>query len=87
LGERKNTFLLETHSEHLILRILRRVRETTEGKLPAGATPVRPEDVSVVFIEPTSKGSVVRQLPVTPDGDFGAPWPGGFFAERFQDMP
>jgi hypothetical protein len=87
LGERKNTFLLETHSEHLILRILRRVRETTEGKLPAGAAPVRPEDVSVVFVEPTSQGSVVRQLPVTPDGDFGAPWPGGFFAERFQDLP
>ena len=87
LGERKNTFLLETHSEHLILRVLRRVRETTEGKLPAGFTPVRPEDVSVVFVDPTSQGSIVRQLPVTPDGDFGAPWPGGFFAERFQDLP
>jgi hypothetical protein len=87
LGERKNTFLLETHSEHLILRILRRVRETTEGKLPAGTVPIRPEDVSVLFVEPTSQGSVVRHLPVTPDGDFGAPWPGGFFAERFQDLP
>ena len=87
LGERRNTFLLETHSEHLILRILRRVRETTEGKLPAGAVPVRPEDVSVLFVEPTNQGSVVRELPVTPDGDFGAPWPGGFFAERFQDLP
>ena len=87
LGPRHNTFLLETHSEHLILRILRRVRETTEDKLPAGTRPVRPEDVSVLFVEPTSQGSVVRQLPVTPDGDFGAPWPGGFFAERFQDLP
>jgi hypothetical protein len=87
LGERKNTFLLETHSEHLILRVLRRVRETTEGKLPDGATPVRPEDVSVVFVEPTSQGSIVRQLPITPDGDFGAPWPGGFFADRLADLP
>ena len=87
LGKNRNTFLLETHSEHLILRILRRVRETTDGKLPPGATPVRPEDVSVVFVEPTAKGAVVRQLPVTADGDFGAPWPGGFFAERFQDLP
>jgi len=85
LGERKNTFLLETHSEHLILRVLRRVRETTEGK-PI-ATPVRPEDVSVVFVEPTAQGAVVRHLPVTPDGDFGAPWPGGFFAERLADLP
>jgi hypothetical protein len=87
LGDRKNRFLLETHSEHLILRVLRRVRETTEGKLPAGATLVRPEDVSVVFVEPAAKGAVVRQLPVTPDGDFGAPWPGGFFAERLADLP
>lgn len=87
LGERRNTFLLETHSEHLILRILRRVRETTEGKLAPGAVPVRPEDVSVLFVEPTNQGSVVQRLPVTRDGDFGAPWPGGFFAERFQDLP
>jgi len=75
----------------LILRILRRVRETTEktpDKMRAeGLTPVRPEDVTVVFIEPTPKGSVVRHLPVTPDGDFGAPWPGGFFAERLSDLP
>ena len=87
LGEQKNTFILETHSEHLILRILRRVRETTENKLPAGATAVRPEDVTVVFVEPTPKGSVVRHLRVTPDGDFAEPWPGGFFAERFEDLP
>jgi predicted ATPase len=86
LGERRNTFLLETHSEHLILRILRRVRETTEGKLPAGAMPVCPEDVSVLFVEPSSQGSVVRQLPVTPDGDFGTPWPGGFFEERGKEL-
>jgi len=87
LGNSKNTFLLETHSEHLILRILRRVRETTEGKLESGRVSVHPEDVAVVFLEPTAKGSVVRHLPVTPDGDFGAPWPGGFFAERFKDLP
>jgi hypothetical protein len=87
LGERKNTFLLETHSEHLILRILHRVRKTTEGKLSAGEIAVHPEDVTVVFVEPTAKGSVIRHLPVTPDGDFAVPWPGGFFAERFQDLP
>ncbi len=87
LGERKNTFLLETHSEHLILRILRRVRETTEGKLESGKTAVCPEDVTVMFVEPTAKGSVLRHLPVTPDGDLGASWPGGFFAERFKDLP
>lgn len=87
LGERKNTFLLETHSEHLVLRILRRVRETTEGKLPEGKTPVRPEDVAVVYVQPGTNGAEVIELPVTPDGDFERPWPGGFFAERFQELP
>ena len=28
--EQRNTILLETHSEHLMLRILRRIRETSE---------------------------------------------------------
>ena len=86
-GDRKNTFLLETHSEHLVLRILRRIRETTEKKLPEGKTPVRPEDVAVLYVQPGANGAEVIELPVTPDGDFGRPWPGGFFAERFQELP
>lgn len=86
LGERKNTFLLETHSEHLILRILRRIRETTEGKATR-LPPVRAEDVAVLFVQPGPKGVEVIELPVTPDGDFDRPWPGGFFAERFEDLP
>jgi hypothetical protein len=85
LGEQKNTFLLETHSEHLILRILRRIRETSNGDNKG--IPVRPEDVSVLYVQPTNSGSKVIELPVTADGDFSAPWPGGFFAERFQDLP
>ena len=32
LRDGSNTFVLETHSEHLILRILRRIRETTDGE-------------------------------------------------------
>lgn len=87
LGPQKNTFLLETHSEHLILRILRRVRETTEDRLPKDMDPIKPEDISVVYVEPTAKGSVVKVLTVTPDGDFAEPWPGGFFAERLEDLP
>ncbi|MBI5772618.1 MAG: AAA family ATPase [Verrucomicrobia bacterium] len=90
LGGDGNTFLLETHSEHLILRVLRRVRETTEdieGVLKKGLTPVKPEDVAVLFVQPGEKGAKITQLPVIPDGDFSVPWPGGFFAERFQELP
>jgi hypothetical protein len=94
LGENKNTFLLETHSEHLILRILRRIRETTEGEMDdwpevlrkACPNGIRPEDVAVLYVEPGEDGAKVIELPVTPDGDFAKPWPGGFFAERDDEL-
>ena len=86
LGEQKNTFLIETHSEHLILRILRRIRETSEGTLPEGATPITPDQVSVVYVQPGPEGSQIIPLPVTEDGDFSEPWPDGFFAERAREL-
>ena len=94
LGENKNTFLLETHSEHLILRILRRIRETTEGEMAdwpealrkACPNGIRPEDVAVLYVQPGKDGSEVIELPVTPDGDFTRPWPSGFFTERFKEL-
>lgn len=85
--ERGNTLLLETHSEHLILRILRRIRETTESGKPSDEVPpVRPEDVAVLYVQPGENGAQVIEIPVTEDGDFACPWPQGFFEEREQDL-
>lgn len=84
--ERGNRFLIETHSEHLILRLLRRVRETTDGELENPSHALRPEDLCVLYVEPTDQGSRVIELPVTADGDFRVPWPGGFFAERVTEL-
>jgi len=86
LGENKNNFLIETHSEHLILRLLRRIRETAAGELPVGKTPLRPEDIAVLYVKPGSEGSEVIALPVNTEGDFDAPWPDGFFAERSKEL-
>jgi len=86
LGEQKNTFLLETHSEHLILRILRRIRESTDGELPEGATTVRPQDVAVLYVQPGTEGAEVIHIPVTEDGEFAQPWPEGFFPERAREL-
>ena len=88
LGEQRNTFLLETHSEHLILRILRRIHETTEKGKPSDPDipPVRPEDVSVLYVQPSKNGARVIEIPVTEDGDFARNWPGGFFSERVEDL-
>ena len=75
LGQRKNTFILETHSEHLILRLLRRIRE---GK-------ITPDDVGVVYVEPLARGSRFIELRIDDEGDFIDEWPGGFFEESFHE--
>lgn len=86
LGGNHNTYLLETHSEHLILRILRRIRETAEGGLPDGLAPITPDQVSVLYVEPDKGGSTVVHIPVNQEGEFERPWPRGFFAERAREL-
>jgi hypothetical protein len=86
LGERKNTFLLETHSEHLLLRVMRRMRETAEGKVAEGQRAVRPEDVMVLYVEPDGTRSIVRQMPLNERGELVKAWPGGFFEEGLREV-
>ncbi|MBE9049114.1 DUF3696 domain-containing protein [Nostocales cyanobacterium LEGE 11386] len=86
LGGQKNTFILETHSEHLLLRIMRRMRETFNNELPEGCLPVRPEDVSVLFVEADSEGSIVREMPLNKRGELVKAWPGGFFEEELDEI-
>lgn len=82
----QNTFVLETHSEHLILRIMRRIRETANGKLPDGCRPIRPNDVVVLFVEPMKDGSIVREMPLNENGELVKAWPGGFFEEGLREV-
>ncbi|MDQ3512933.1 MAG: DUF3696 domain-containing protein [Chloroflexota bacterium] len=85
LGGRGNTFILETHSEHLILRIMRRMRDTERGTLPEGMPPVRPSDVSIIYVQPTDEGSVPIPIDLDEDGQLLSAWPGGFFEEGFSE--
>lgn len=80
------TLLVETHSEHIMLRLLRRIRETTEGELPPGAMALKPNDLSVIYVESTPDEVRFRQLRVDGDGDFADRWPNGFFAERAEEL-
>lgn len=86
LGERKNTVILETHSEHLILRIMRRMRETHQGTLPEGSAAVSPKDVAVLYVEPDGSRSIVREMPLNERGELVKAWPGGFFEEGLREV-
>jgi hypothetical protein len=86
LGMRKNTFLIETHSEHLILRIMRRIRETHLKTLPKGYTPITNKDVSVLYVEPDGARSIIREMPLNEIGELVKAWPGGFFEEGYREL-
>jgi len=79
-------FLIETHSEHLILRLLRRIRETTENELEPGIDGFLPDQLAVNFIENEGNGATITSISVNEDGDFESKWPKGFFKERAREL-
>ena len=80
------TLLVETHSEHIMLRLLRRIRETTGGELPPGVVGLSVDDLSVIYVESADAGVRFRPLRVDGDGEFIDRWPKGFFEERAEEL-
>lgn len=84
--KRSTQFLIETHSEHLILRLLRRVRETTDGELPPGLPEVKPEHIGVLYVDNGEGGMRITSLPIDETGEFKTRWSMGFFGERAEEL-
>lgn len=74
--KRRNQLIIETHSEHLILRMQKLVRT---GKLNS-------DDVSILYVSRDSSGSFVERLRLDESGEFIDDWPGGFFSERLDEL-
>ncbi|MGA8849379.1 MAG: AAA family ATPase [Dehalococcoidia bacterium] len=72
--ERGLQVLIETHSEHLLLRLQSHV---ASGKL-------QPEDVAIyyVYTDKIERKKKAKLLPLGADGLFKEKWPEGFFPER-----
>lgn len=78
--------ILESHSEHLLLRILRRIRETTSLGVKA-PYPVVPRDVAVLYFDPLDNGDTrILSLRIDEAGNFLDRWPRGFFVDRDEDL-
>ena len=76
-GEGSKQWIVETHSELLILRLQRRIKE---GKINS-------KDVSVLYVRPQgSDGSTIQQLRLDESGGFIDRWPDGFFDEGFNEL-
>ena len=81
-------FLIETHSEHLLLRFMKRMRQTCDGTLPDGAPEVRPDNIAVYFVEidPDGEQTLIREMPLNERGELVEAWPGGFFEEDLREI-
>lgn len=85
-------FLLESHSEHLLLRLLRRIRETRQTENPTKnivdlgkvkSRSLKADQVAVVYVKKDKSGlTVMKHLRLADDGEFIDRWPDGFFTDR-----
>lgn len=80
----KNLWIIETHSEALMLRIQKLIRSKKKinGKI------LQPKDVSILYVLPSKtsdEGAQVVQIRLDEEGDFIDFWPEGFFEERIKE--
>lgn len=72
----ENRFIVETHSEHLLLRIQRRIREGL----------ISPDLISILYIDRDISGSNVVRIRLNSRGKFIDRWPNGFFDEDVNEV-
>jgi predicted ATPase len=86
LADRRKSLIVESHSEHIILRLMRRIRESSSADIKHTRLHVKPSDVAVIYFEPEGDETYVHLLELTDDGAFADRWPHGFFDERFEEF-
>lgn len=84
--ENKNQFMIETHSEHLLLRIMKRMRHTAEGKIDSNdVLALTPDDVCLLYVDSDGENTFINELELDRDGTLLDPWPNGFFEEGHKE--
>jgi len=75
-GKNRNLQLLvESHSEHFLRRLQRRIAEEK----------LRPEEVAIYFCEPSTRGSKIQELEIDLFGNIRN-WPEDFFGDEMGDL-
>jgi predicted ATPase len=84
--EDERFFFVETHSEHLLLRLMRRMRETQSSSLPSPDLKLEPDSITILFVETYEGRSIYREMPLNERGELVKAWPGGFFEEDMNEL-
>ena len=69
---KNNQLIIETHSENLLLGILKEIRDKK----------IKPEEVSVLYVYMENGVSKVDHLELNEKGGFKSKWRDGFFTEK-----
>ena len=84
--ENDNTIIAETHSEHLLLRLMKRIRQTSSKSLGEDThLALTPDDVCILYVDNDGARTFVNEIPLSFDGTLLEPWPNGFFEEGFRE--
>jgi len=76
-GSKRLQIIAETHSEAMILRLQRQIRDGMVSR----------NQVAVLFVETGPDGtSLISELPIGEDGEFANPWPLSFSSVRVQEI-
>ncbi|MCX6189671.1 MAG: DUF3696 domain-containing protein, partial [Bacteroidetes bacterium] len=84
--QKNKSFIIETHSEHIMLRLLRRIRETASDELEDSEYAFNPADLNVVYVDCIDGETRLIPLRVDEEGEFIDRWPKGFFGERAEEL-
>lgn len=75
-GQPRGTqLIIETHSEHFLTRLQRRIAERA----------IRTDDVAVYFVKRTHSGAELEELQLNSDGEI-LNWPANFFGDEMGDI-
>lgn len=83
VGANGNQVIVESHSEHLLLRLQRRIREPMERPEYRWFTN---EHVIVNYVRTDATGAVPEPLGHDEQGELTREWPGGFFEEGYAEV-
>jgi hypothetical protein len=84
--QKKDFLIIETHSEHFVLRLLRRVRESFSDELLHTSLTLLPKDLGLIYFRPVGDKTSIYEIRVSADGQFLDAWPEGFFDDRDEDI-
>jgi predicted ATPase len=67
--------IIETHSEHLMLRL--------QAHIADKKSELSPDDLRVYYVYAENGSRKIKRMELKEDGFFKSPWPQGFFPERY----